>query len=632
MPTVSIPSNPVLSPDDADFEPDDGWKRQLWKRIEESLESMVKEVKENQAAQLRKEVVTEETRLRLEEEYKEAMVNIRGIANEQYRMELDRERNQRRWTAGKPINPEWTRILAEEQQSIMNTIKQNSNQDTSPTDERRPSSATTFPRPETVSPNEFTTLPRSVLPITSAVPLSATSDSKEESDKPGGVAHELPSSARLGSDARGKHLRDRENRPGSIRRQYRPSHSRSRNPVDDTESLDTPDLSEELRPSLLSRTSIPDPLPFPENNRWETSLGRAGSLRSVGSFTARSPPKPLPEVWKPATPLEDDPSSVKSYNLGRRGSSASIKSTGSGGSVRPSISATIPERIDDAADSGFTDRSNYEHERSRKYSSRRGGRKNSRPTPVDGPNYAEEPMAATPLKSMGGPSVVMQLATSPGPMRSLSSKASFVNGDERHYRDHSGREPPHRESPYSSRDIPLSSRAILSRSPYSSDDRDQGGSYHRPPKTPFRDYPHHHTQTSSTDERRRERDLDVDRERERERDWEDEQDYGRDREYDYRERDWDRDRDNYADSRHQYPYPSRSATYPTPPSSLPRPPPHDHDDPYDDREPPSRNYGYRVPRSSSSPPDDWEYQRPENSRPARQPSYSRRDDAERGLF
>lgn len=606
MPAVSIPSNPsIFKPDDADFEPDDVWKSQLRKRIEESLESMVKDVKENQVAQLRKEVVTEETRLRLEEEYKQAMVNIRSIANEQYRMELDRERNQRRWTAGKPINAEWTRILAEEQQSIMNTIKQNQDDKAtaSPTEERRPTSATITTKPETP-----------VLP-------PSTSDSKDNRDKPSSNAHELPIHARRGSDARRTHPRDRDDRPGSIRRQHGPSHARSSNQADDPESPDTADQSEEHRLPPRSRASLPDPLPLQESNRWEPSLGRTGSLRSAGSLTARSPPKPLPEVWKP--PLEDDLSTVKPYHLGRRGSSTSMKSTGSGAGGRPTISATIPERIDDADDPGFADRSNHEQERSRKYTDkeRRGGRKNSRSTPVDIANYNEESSPSTPLKPAGA-SVVMQLATSPGPMKSLSSKASFVTGDERY---HSVRETPYRESPYSSRDTPLSSRPVLSRSAYSPDDRDHGGPYtHRPPKTPFRDYPHHHTQSSyPLDERRRERDWDMDRDR----------DDDRDREYDYnRDRDWDRD--NYADSRHKYSYPSRSATYPTPPSSVPRPPPHDLNDEYDDREPPSRIYGYRGHRSSPSPPDDWEYQRLESTRPGptRQLSYSRRDEPDRGLF
>jgi hypothetical protein len=106
----------------------------------------------------------------------------------------------------------------------------------------------------------------------------------------------------------------------------------------------------------------------------------------------RSPLKVVPEVWKP---LEDDPSAAKSYNLGRRGSSASMKSTGSG---RPTISATVPERIDEADGSW---RSNYEPERSGNFMDKdeRGGCKNSRPPPVDDTNYREEPLASTPLKS-----------------------------------------------------------------------------------------------------------------------------------------------------------------------------------------------------------------------------------------
>lgn len=461
MPAVSV-SVPSINPDDSDFEPDDIWKRQLRKRIEDSLASMIKDVKDNQENRLRKEVVTEHTRLQIEDEYKQAMVNIKSIATDQYRQELDRERNQRRWTAGKPINPEWTRILAEEQQSIMNTIKQNQD--------------------------------------------SATSQ------------------------------------------------------------------------------------PILDNNS-RSSLARTTSLRSAPSFSARSPPKPIPEVWKPA---EDDPT-TNPY-LGRRGSSASIRSTGS----RPSISATIPERIDDTDHHPFTDRNTHDLPRKE----RRGPRRNSRPTPVVlHPTTNDDLKSSTP-----SPSVVMQLATSPAPIKSLSAKPSFLNSpDDRHYRDH---HTPYRDSPYSPRQP---------RTPFTPDDNNNTTNTnlypHRPSKS-FRDTSHHRAQSSA--HRERERDWDLERDRE----WDDDRDY-REREYD---REWDRDA--YPDSA-RYPYPPpRSSTYPTPPSSVPRL----HDPLTDEREPPSRNYSYRR---HGSPPDDWDYHRLDTNRPTptRQPSYTRRDDhPDRGSF
>ncbi|KAJ3504293.1 hypothetical protein NLJ89_g8008 [Agrocybe chaxingu] len=88
----SLPSLRKL--DAADFEPDEQWKTQLKKRIEEGLQSMVQEAKDNQDAELKKAPVGVEARMRLAEEYKQAMSNIKQLATDQYQQELDRERNQ----------------------------------------------------------------------------------------------------------------------------------------------------------------------------------------------------------------------------------------------------------------------------------------------------------------------------------------------------------------------------------------------------------------------------------------------------------------------------------------------------------------------------------------------------------
>ena len=83
--------------------------------------------------------------MRIEADYHQAMQTIKNLASEQYRLELDRERNQRRWTAGVPMTAPWTQHFREEQQNIMNSIRPSSNQtdnsvlttNKSPTEERR---------------------------------------------------------------------------------------------------------------------------------------------------------------------------------------------------------------------------------------------------------------------------------------------------------------------------------------------------------------------------------------------------------------------------------------------------------------------------------------------------------------
>jgi hypothetical protein len=285
-----------------DFEPDEEWKSQVKKRIEDSLESMVSEVKEKQAAELRKAVVTPETRSRMAEDYKQAMNNIKATATKQYQVELDRERNQRRWSAGVPLNPEWSRILAEEQQRIMDTIKQSSHQDdkdatASLTDERRP-----------VQPRSASQAPQA----TSRIAPS----SKEDREQSVGSPVEPPRSARRGSDSRNTIPRGRDDCSGIIRRRRGPSSRPS--------ELESPDQPEGLpHPQVPYPKSPADqPPPSPEVNRLNSSLGRNGSIRSTSGHTAFSPPKPVSEAWKLTAAQEDDASAAKSYKLGRRGGSA----------------------------------------------------------------------------------------------------------------------------------------------------------------------------------------------------------------------------------------------------------------------------------------------------------------------
>ena len=114
---------PSRSSDAAEFEPDDEWKEQLKKKIEGELQSMVQAAKDTQREELKRPISSSD-RERLEVEYQKAMKNILTIADEQYVAELNRERNQRRWVVGAPMDPRWGRVLHEEQEDILASIKQ----------------------------------------------------------------------------------------------------------------------------------------------------------------------------------------------------------------------------------------------------------------------------------------------------------------------------------------------------------------------------------------------------------------------------------------------------------------------------------------------------------------------------
>lgn len=115
---------PSRSSDAGEFEPDDEWKKQLKKRIEGELQSMVQAAKDTQNEELKRVSISSSDRERLELEHQNAMNNIRTIADEQYVAELNRERNQRRWVGGAPMDPRWVRVLHEEQEDILASIKQ----------------------------------------------------------------------------------------------------------------------------------------------------------------------------------------------------------------------------------------------------------------------------------------------------------------------------------------------------------------------------------------------------------------------------------------------------------------------------------------------------------------------------
>jgi predicted secreted protein len=141
MPTLSYaPRYTTMSSqrDGSDLEPDEEWKRNLKKDIEQSFKSMIQEARDHHQVRLKEGTVSQE---RLDLEYKQTLHNIKALAEEQYLRALMKERNERRWISGVQMLPGWNDILHEEQQKIMNGIQTNHSDNPacaaeSPTDER----------------------------------------------------------------------------------------------------------------------------------------------------------------------------------------------------------------------------------------------------------------------------------------------------------------------------------------------------------------------------------------------------------------------------------------------------------------------------------------------------------------
>jgi hypothetical protein len=83
---------------------------------------MTQDAKDHLDAELRKAPVNVEVRERLSVEYTKAMTNIRNLVEEEFQLELQRERKERRWVAGGKMDPKWNEALKREQ-DVMDNIK-----------------------------------------------------------------------------------------------------------------------------------------------------------------------------------------------------------------------------------------------------------------------------------------------------------------------------------------------------------------------------------------------------------------------------------------------------------------------------------------------------------------------------
>ncbi|KAG0697066.1 hypothetical protein DFH29DRAFT_167084 [Suillus ampliporus] len=119
----STPTESSSIPSAADFEPDEQWKTRLQVDIENNLRSMVDEAKHNLLDTLKKAPVNAIERERLSDEHLATMTSIRNLAEEQFRIALERERRERRWAAGQTLDWEWSESMIQEQRDILDKIE-----------------------------------------------------------------------------------------------------------------------------------------------------------------------------------------------------------------------------------------------------------------------------------------------------------------------------------------------------------------------------------------------------------------------------------------------------------------------------------------------------------------------------
>ncbi|KAG6907570.1 hypothetical protein DXG01_008407 [Tephrocybe rancida] len=120
-----IPS-PFLADIVAELEPDQAWKDALRAKIEDDMATMVtmvEDAKNSLQSELNNGPVSEERREALNQEYQQTMHTLRALAQDTFRVELERERQERRWATGVGMTPTWNDALVQEQQDIMNRIK-----------------------------------------------------------------------------------------------------------------------------------------------------------------------------------------------------------------------------------------------------------------------------------------------------------------------------------------------------------------------------------------------------------------------------------------------------------------------------------------------------------------------------
>ena len=346
-------SQPPSAPLPPDLEPDDEWKQTLKLNIEAGLRSMFDEAKQKLNNELAKGIIGAEERERLMADHLATLKTIRQLAEEQFRIALERERQERRWAAGEQLDHVWSESMMKEQQAILDRIereRKNQAPDTSfqPDSPHAPSSPP--PPPPPPSPPlqfqfQFQSRPDAPPPESSA-PTPLPSNRKAERvirmptqtadpERDGGPHFSRPAS----------HERDELPASPDDTPSFRPTRKVRAASVTSMGSWKAPSILDTEK-SFLERSkplpmfdepeSMPRPARIPTDPPDPT---RKESIRRKPSMSAR----PIVEFWKPSITPEEDAQLSRTFSLARRSSTASATSSFKAPSI---LSATFSDPLD----------------------------------------------------------------------------------------------------------------------------------------------------------------------------------------------------------------------------------------------------------------------------------------------
>jgi hypothetical protein len=363
QPTSSAPAFKTPQDNEA-LEPDEEWRDNLRKTIQQGIQSMIDDAKKSRDESLHKAPVNEEERDRIAKDHMETLDNIRRLANEQFASALERERVERRWAANQPVDPKWEKVLAMEQQAIMDNIKKDDAQS-----ERSYSRAS-----NDASRSQYHT--------------DAISATGPASGSDWGTGH-LPPTSRwdptngfVNASIYSNHVGDRNHGQGTAPTEGHPDRRKPSQPaVAESGRFELPEstgqsIDNRRRPSNASFGSISrdhtDGLRERSRNISLGSHGYSSNERRSSEPWNQHPLYDEPEemdqparssnergdsgrthsIWKPAISPEEDAAHSKTFRQARRGSNASMAS-----SYRSSGTNHISERsIDPVGVMGHTDR------------------------------------------------------------------------------------------------------------------------------------------------------------------------------------------------------------------------------------------------------------------------------------
>ncbi|KNZ79992.1 Reticulocyte-binding protein 2 like protein, partial [Termitomyces sp. J132] len=348
-----------ISPHDAvgaELEPDKAWKDALRAKIEDGLSSMVEDAKKNYHSELGKETLPDARRESIIREFNETMNNMRKLAQDTFLVELERERQERRWAAGVNMIPSWNEALVQEQQDIMNRIKGTRKDNQSPSAEQSSSVRPTDDQP-VVQLSSSSSGPLFSLHVQNGPMTQQPVEERREKSLKRRERDRQEEERERQRQEKERQERERQEREharldrerwekehlakleAAREKEEREEKERLQREEEETREREKARELQRQRDGHLRKQSIHEWLGDSTINR---SINNSSRLSPSDRCTARSPPI----VWKPSSVEDDVTAKPFLTELGRRNSVTSIKSTGSV-SVRPSIvDEPIPERSD----------------------------------------------------------------------------------------------------------------------------------------------------------------------------------------------------------------------------------------------------------------------------------------------